>query len=199
MAALLLAVALGYALGAVPSGVLVARLLGVAALHHAGSTHTGGTNVARVTGKAWAGGVTVLLDMGLAALAVWGASRLSDSAWAAPLAGAAAVLGHNWSAYIGFRGGIGLSTIIGALLAQAPWQTAILVLVCVAVWWGLRAVLHHSARSTILALCLVPVVFCFLRQPTPLMVGGGIAAGLAALKSLPDWNRRYETSQPSGR
>ena len=187
-----LSLLIGYALGAIPTGVIVAKLGFGLKLHRLGSRHTGGTNVMRVTGKVWAGVLTGCIDIGLGALSVWAAQSLFDSPWAPVMAGAAAVLGHSWSAYIGFAGGIGLSSLFGMLLAQAPLETLIAGVVCVLVWLAVRKALKGDARSTICVLPLLPLLLWLLGQSAPLIVSSGLGALIAIGKSLGDWQRTHQ-------
>jgi len=99
------------------------------------------------------------------------------------------VLGHSWSAYIGFAGGIGLSSLFGMLLAQAPLEAIIAVVACVLVWLVIRKLLKHDARSTVFVLPLLPLLLWLLGQPVPVIVGAGIGALFAIARSLGDWRR----------
>jgi acyl phosphate:glycerol-3-phosphate acyltransferase len=102
-----------YVLGSVPVGYLVCRLWRVDVLGQ-GSGRTGGTNVFRSAGLLPAL-LTGALDVAKGALAVWLAGRLTCSAAAEVLAGGAVILGHNYSVFLGFRGGAGVGTSLGAL------------------------------------------------------------------------------------
>lgn len=110
---------LGYLLGSFPVGYLVGKLYGVDVRQH-GSGRTGGTNVWRATGQLWPPLLTVLGDIAKGVLAVWLGRRLASSELAAALAGAAAVFGHNWSLFLGFKGGAGGMTA-GACLVMLNW------------------------------------------------------------------------------
>lgn len=114
----LLAVAVSYLLGSIPAAAWVARTRGVD-IRKVGSGNSGATNVLRSLGKAPAVAVAVF-DILKGALAVWlGRSLGLDPGWTA-LCGVAAVLGHNFSPFLGFRGGKGVSTTFGTLVALAP-------------------------------------------------------------------------------
>jgi acyl phosphate:glycerol-3-phosphate acyltransferase len=115
---LVVAVLLGYFLGAIPSGVLVGRLRGVDP-RSTGSGRTGTTNALRSLGPRWAA-VVALLDLGKGILAVVLGGLLGPDAWGGALAGVGAVVGHVWSIFIGFRGGRGVATGGGAMLVLAP-------------------------------------------------------------------------------
>jgi glycerol-3-phosphate acyltransferase PlsY len=117
----ILAVLLAYLLGAVPAGAWVARRRGVD-IRTVGSGNSGATNVQRTLG--WGPGLAVgLFDIVKGALAVWVARRLGLSDGAAAACGLAAVLGHNFNAFNGFRGGKGVATSLGAMLLVDPQVT----------------------------------------------------------------------------
>lgn len=109
--------ALGYLLGAFPTGALLGRLAGVD-LRQRGSGSTGATNVLRVLGPR-AGALVLAVDIGKGWLAVIMARRWAGPA-GAPLAGLAAMVGHNYSVFLGGRGGKGVATGLGTLLALSP-------------------------------------------------------------------------------
>jgi glycerol-3-phosphate acyltransferase PlsY len=120
---------LGYLLGAIPTGVVVARLWGGVDLTAVGSKRTGATNVLRTLGPAAAVGV-LLGDLAKGALAVLLAAALSaGDLWAMAGAGLAAVIGHAYSPFIGFKGGRGVATGVGGLLVLSPPAAGLAVLV----------------------------------------------------------------------
>jgi len=187
----LLCAALGYLLGAIPSGVFVARGLGVV-VYDKGSGHTGGLNVYRTTGKRWALALTALGDVALAAFAVWMAQIWFADPWAGPLAGVMAIIGHNWSIYIGFRGGVGLSSIVGAMLAIAPTATLITLIILALVWLVVNRFLRHGARSTIVIVILVAPLLWVQGQPSHMLALGILGALPIIIKELGDFRRIYE-------
>ncbi|NLD72597.1 MAG: glycerol-3-phosphate acyltransferase [Chloroflexi bacterium] len=195
MGSLALAALLGYALGAVPSGVLATRLCGAPDVRRVGSGHTGGTNVVRATGRVWAGAATAVLDIALAAAAVVLAGAFWQGPWPAALAGAAAVVGHNWSAYIGLRGGVGLSSITGMLIAQGPLATLAALVCAVAIWISARRLLGHDARSTVVTIALVPLLLVLFGQPLPVVVSGILGALAIIARALEDWRRPYRRGE----
>jgi glycerol-3-phosphate acyltransferase PlsY len=115
----------GYLLGAIPAGLLVARAVGGVDLREQGSRRTGATNALRTLGMGWAL-LVLLLDIGkglaavLLARALYQGGPPGSAEWVAAAAGLAAVVGHNWSAFIGFTGGRGVATTGGGLLALSP-------------------------------------------------------------------------------
>ena len=115
---LVVAVAIGYLIGAIPSGVLVGRLRGVDP-RDSGSGRTGTTNALRSLGPRWAAAVA-LLDVAKGIVAVVAGGAIGPEPWAGALAGVAAVVGHVRSVFIGFGGGRGVATGAGAMLVLAP-------------------------------------------------------------------------------
>ena len=116
----LLLVPVAYLLGSVPTGYVLVRLLKGMDIRGYGSGGTGVTNVLRTAG-ALAAGVVFLVDIGKGLLAVGVAKLLFDSSLAEAIAGIMAVAGHNWSVFIGFRGGRGVATAAGAIFLMLPW------------------------------------------------------------------------------
>jgi glycerol-3-phosphate acyltransferase PlsY len=191
MAEFLLAGVLGYLVGAVPAGVVVCWALQSVDVRECGSGHTGGLNVSRVAGV-WAGALTVLADTLLGAVAVAGATLLVDSPWAAALAGLMAVVGHDWSVYIGLRGGIGLSTLAGALLGLSPLSALRTAIPLLLLWLILVRLLRiHRARATILTMLTLGPLLWVWGSPSQAILSGGLGAMVIILKTLPDWGRQY--------
>jgi glycerol-3-phosphate acyltransferase PlsY len=195
MTELLLACIWGYLVGAIPTGVIVARVMRGVDVRMTGSGHTGGLNVTRVAGL-WGGVLTALGDILLGALAVAVARMLWPHPLAGTVAGVAAIVGHDWSVYIRFAGGIGLAKLTGCLLAiSAPqwWSLALLaVLIALVLWLGLiRFARVHRARSTILVMALAGPLLWVLRFPLPVILLGVFGGIVVIIKTIPDWNRVY--------
>ena len=146
--ALVLWAALGYGLGSVPFGMVLARAMGLGDLRRLGSGNIGATNVLR-TGNRAAAAATLLLDAGKGAAAVLLARALAGEA-AAQLAGLAAILGHCYPLWLGFRGGKGVATFLGLLLALA-WPVG---LACCATWAAFAATARISSLAALAAAAL---------------------------------------------
>ena len=118
----------GYLLGSIPVGYLVVRWLRGIDVREVGSGRTGGTNVLRAAG--WKAAVLTGVGDGLKALAaVLFARQLGGSPLLVALAGVTAVVGHNYSVFLGFRGGAGTMASIGGATGLWPWSLPISLLV----------------------------------------------------------------------
>ncbi|MBI3721646.1 MAG: glycerol-3-phosphate 1-O-acyltransferase PlsY, partial [Fimbriimonas ginsengisoli] len=151
-----------YFLGGVPFGVIVARRQGVN-ITAVGSGNIGATNVGRSLG--WHAGLLVfLLDVAKGAGATWGAlALLGDPGWAIAI-GAAAVLGHSFSPFLRFRGGKGVATSLGVLLASAP----AVALLAFCVFLSCFALTRLVSLSSLLA-TLAAVGFFFVLSTPPVV------------------------------
>lgn len=136
---------LGYLLGSVPFGVIVTRLMGLGDLRRIGSGNIGATNVLR-TGNKGAALATLLLDGGKGAAAVL-IARAFGSEDAAQIAGLFAFLGHLFPVWLGFRGGKGVATFLGTLLALA-WPVG---LAACATWAATAAATRISSLSALIS------------------------------------------------
>jgi glycerol-3-phosphate acyltransferase PlsY len=171
-----LAVLVAYLIGAVPIGWLVARAFGVADIRRHGSGNIGATNVLRTVGRMPAI-ATMLGDVGKGYLAVTLASRLGDlDPGVTATAAVAAVAGNCWSVFLGFRGGKGVATGLGALLAAVPLATLAALPVFVAVVATTRFV---SLGSLLSALC-VPLGAWALGDPPAFVLAAVVIAGIIA-------------------
>lgn len=140
----ILPLALGYLIGSIPFGVILAKVFGLGDLRSIGSGNIGATNVLR-TGNKKAAALTLLFDALKGSVAVWIAARWGSDAMA--LAALGAFLGHCFPVWLGFRGGKGVATFLGALLAL-HWPA---FLVFAVVWLGVAYLSKYSSLSAILA------------------------------------------------
>ncbi|MBD3679738.1 MAG: glycerol-3-phosphate 1-O-acyltransferase PlsY [Rhodobacteraceae bacterium] len=141
-----------YLLGSVPFGLVMARLFGLGDLRKIGSGNIGATNVLR-TGNKPAAALTLVLDAGKGGIAVL-VARAMVGEDAAQLAGFAAFLGHLFPVYLGFRGGKGVATFLGTLLAvQFP-----LGLAACAIWLLTAFAFRFSSLAALVASATSPVI-----------------------------------------
>ena len=151
----------GYVLGSVPFGVLLAKVFKGGDVRKAGSGNIGATNVARVAGLA-AGILTLLLDAAKGAAAVGIAARFTrDSATWMSAAGLAALFGHCFPAWLGFRGGKGVATAAGVfgVLCPPAFLAAVLLFVIVVGFW------RYVSLASISAAAVMPLLVYLLWAP----------------------------------
>lgn len=148
----------GYLLGSIPFGLVLTRLAGLGDIRKIGSGNIGATNVLRTGNKALAA-LTVLLDGGKGALAVILAGRLGPDM--AVLAGGGALVGHLFPVWLKFKGGKGVATGLGVLLAAAPLAG----LAACATWLAVAAALRYSSLAALAAFLLSPLYGWLLAGP----------------------------------
>ena len=148
----LAALALGYLFGSIPFGLVVTRLAGTQDIRSIGSGNIGATNVLR-TGRKGLAAITLLGDglKGTAAVLIADALGGRDPAL---IAGLGAVLGHLFPVWLGFRGGKGVATYIGVLIAVS-WPAAAAFGV---VWLATAAVTRYSSLSGLMASAAMPLL-----------------------------------------
>lgn len=145
----------GYLLGSIPFGLILTRMAGLGDVRAIGSGNIGATNVLR-TGNKKLAAATLLLDALKGTAAVLLAASVSPELGL--VAGLGAFLGHLYPVWLGFKGGKGVATYLGVLLAIA-WQGALAFAV---VWLAVAAITRYSSLAALLATVAVPVVVYFL-------------------------------------
>ena len=162
----------GYLAGSIPFGLLVTRVFGLGDVRGIGSGNIGASNVLR-TGSRSAAALTLLLDGGKGAAAVLLARMFYADESAVQLTALAAVLGHCFPVWLGFRGGKGVATFFGVWLALA-WPAAL----CLAAVWLVPVTLTRiSSAGALAASVLSPAVAWLLVSPAM----AGLAVPLAGL------------------
>jgi acyl phosphate:glycerol-3-phosphate acyltransferase len=171
------AFAFGYLLGSIPFGLIITRLAGAGDIRAIGSGNIGATNVLR-TGHKGLAAATLFLDGAKGALAVLLAGRYGPDM--AVLTGGGAVIGHVAPVWLGFKGGKGVATALGVLLALS-WPVGLLAL---ATWLAVAALARISSLAALVALAASPVYAWFLADPQ--------RAQLAAFLAIVVWLRHHE-------
>lgn len=171
-----LAIVAAYLIGAVPTGFLVARAFGVGDIRRHGSGTIGATNVLRAAG--WVPALlTLALDIAKGYGAVWLGARLAGGAPGIAACALAAVAGNCWSVFLRFRGGKGVATGLGALLALVPWA----VVPAIPVWLAIALTTRYVSLGSILAAACVPFGALLFRYPAPFIaVSFAVAALIVA-------------------
>lgn len=174
-----LLILLGYLCGSVSFAYLIGRLRQAIDLRDYGSRKLSGSNVYHFYGV---GGMVIvgILDVAKAAVPTWLSMRLGCTAGVTAMVGLAATLGHNWSCYLGFKGGRGISTSLGVLLCIFPWG----------VLWVLgslaagRLMPPRAALAALLGLLTLPLFAVMLQQPKTTVWACWAILLLAVLKRL---------------
>ena len=155
----LLLLAIGYLLGSTPSGYLAGRWLKGIDLRDCGSGSTGATNVLRNVGKAPAL-VVFLVDVGKGALAVLLAKHFGLGNWIQVLAGLAALAGHIWPVWLGWKGGKAVATGLGMFLGLA-WPVG---LACFGLFMAVISVFRIVSLSSVVAAVGLPLLMLLAGQ-----------------------------------
>ena len=146
----------GYLLGAIPFGIVTARVLGLGDLRQIGSGNIGATNVLR-TGSKLGAALTLIADAGKAGAAVLLARALAAED-AAQIAGFAAFLGHCYPIWLKFKGGKGVATFFGLLFALA-WPIGV---AAGATWLATAAIFRFSSLAALLTALMTPLWIIFM-------------------------------------
>ena len=163
---MLFGLALGYLFGSIPFGLILTRLAGKGDVRKIGSGNIGATNVLR-TGSRWLAVLTLVLDCLKATVAIV-LAQLLFGIGTGIAAAAGALVGHLYPVWLGFRGGKGVATFLGILIALL-WPAA---LVYAAVWIVLLATLRISSLAGMTAAVTAPVVAFALHSPyVPILLG----------------------------
>ncbi len=159
-----------YLLGSVPFGLVMARLFGLGDLRQIGSGNIGATNVLR-TGNKLAAFLTLILDAGKGGIAVL-VARAALGEDAAQLAGFMAFLGHCFPVFLGFKGGKGVATFLGTLLALNP----LIGLGACAMWLITALISRISSLSALVAAVSSPLIAYLLGAPEAMLLCALLAA-----------------------
>jgi acyl phosphate:glycerol-3-phosphate acyltransferase len=166
----ILAIGAAYLIGAVPVGYLVGRAFGVADIRRHGSGTIGATNVLRTAGRLPAiltlGGDIAKGYLAVVAGAALGAGASGGDSGVLAASAVAAVIGNCWSVFLGFRGGKGVATGLGALLKIVP----LAVLPAALVWLAVTISFRYVSLGSILAAACVPLGALLLGAPPPFVI-----------------------------
>ena len=157
---------IGYILGSIPFGMVLARVMGLGNLREIGSGNIGATNVLR-TGNKPAAALTLILDAGKGAAALLAARWLTGAEDAAQLAGLCAMLGHCFPIWLGFKGGKGVATFLGVMIALA---LPVGIGLCIA--WLIGAVVTRmSSMGGIFSAAVTTIILVATGHGTALLLG----------------------------
>jgi len=177
---------LGYLAGSLPFSIWVTYYAKNVDVRDAGSHHATTTNTIRQAGFGW-GALVLILDIAKGITPTYLAFKFTNSPWLVSLTAASAVIGHCWPIFAQFRGGMGLATFGGALLA-VDWFSFVVGL---GLLLTLTLTIRHSARAGVFTGVLMAPVF-YLVNLRGMEIWIASACGLViALRFLIDWNRQY--------
>jgi glycerol-3-phosphate acyltransferase PlsY len=179
-------VVLGYLSGSLTPSIWITRLVKGVDVRDAGSGHATTTNTIRQAGFGW-GALVLVLDIAKGFIPAWLALQFAPAAWIVPLTAAAVVVGHCWPVFAQFRGGMGLASAGGCLLAAEPlaFLTGLGLLII------LTLTIHHGARASVFTgLLMAPIFWLIGLREIEFWIAVGVGIVLA-FRFLIDWNRRY--------
>ena len=154
-------------MGAIPVGYVIARILGMD-IRRRGSGNIGATNVLRAAG--WAPAIATLIgDVAKGYAATWLGSRAGTGPGWAGAAAIVAVVGNCWPVFLGFRGGKGVATALGAFLRITPWA----LIPAAVVWGSLVGSFRFVSLASICAVIGLPLAILALGYP-PALAGAGL-------------------------
>ena len=187
-----------YLIGAIPVGYLVARALGVD-IRRQGSGNIGATNVLRTLGRGPAV-ATLLSDVAKGFVGAWVGSRAGPGTLWGAAGIVLVVVGNCWPVFLGFQGGKGVATALGAFLRATPWA----ILPAAVVWVALLASFRFVSLASLCASLGLPLAILLLGYRTPLALAGAAVALIVVLRHrenvqrlLAGTERRFGEQEPA--
>ena len=185
-----LPILLGYGLGSLPLGYLVASRLKGIDLRRVGSRNVGAANVYRTAGLAIAL-LVVAVDIAKGASSVLFAARFTTGSAQPVAAGVAAILGHMYPIWLRFHGGKGVATACGVFWMLAPLATAIAATLFVLTVWISR----YVSLGSIVATIALPTLAWFTDKPVPIVAGALVAAALIVERHRTNLGRLHDGTE----
>jgi acyl phosphate:glycerol-3-phosphate acyltransferase len=168
-----LLIAVGYGLGSIPTGLLIARWQKGVDVRQHGSGNIGMTNVLRAVGKG-AAALTLAGDLAKGLISVLLARAWLTSPWAIGLVGLAAIVGHMYPLFAGFQGGKGVATTLGVFILPLPGP----LLIAFIVWASCVAFRRQVSLGSLAAAASLPIVALFWGAPAAYILYALMAAAL---------------------
>lgn len=186
---------LGYLFGSIPSGLVVGHLYLGRDIRESGSGKTGTTNVLRTAGKS-AAAIVLAIDIAKGAVpALLGRFVFHDD-WVAAAGAAAAVTGHVWPIFAGFRGGRGVASTLGGVLGLTPLLSLAFPVVGLVLVVTSRVVSVMSVVGTPICAAAVVVAAAFFGQPWAYAAYAVFATVLVEYKHIPNIRRLVAGTEP---
>lgn len=177
---------LAYLSGSLPFSIWVTRYVKNVDVRDADSGHATTTNTLRQAGYGW-GALVLILDISKGLIPTYLAIKFTNETWLIAVTAACAVIGHCWPLFAQFRGGMGLATFGGALLAVSLFAFVI----GLGLLLFLTITIRHSARASVFTgILMVPAFYLFNLRGIEIWIA--LAGGIViAYRFLIDWNRKY--------
>ncbi|HEY4668611.1 MAG TPA: glycerol-3-phosphate 1-O-acyltransferase PlsY [Tepidiformaceae bacterium] len=191
----LINIALGYLLGSIPSGLLVGHLWLGRDIRHSGSGKTGTTNVLRTAGRLPAA-LVLIADVAKGVIPALAGRLIFDSDAVAAAGAAAALVGHVWPVFAGFRGGRGVATSLGGILGLAPLLALLFPLVGALIIIPTRIVSLMSIIGTPASAAIVVVAAMTGRAPEAAAVYAVFATAVILYMHIPNMRRLLAGTEP---
>ncbi|MGD1881257.1 MAG: glycerol-3-phosphate 1-O-acyltransferase PlsY [Paracoccaceae bacterium] len=180
----------GYLLGSIPFGIVLSRVFGLGNLRDIGSGNIGATNVLRTGNKA-AAALTLILDGAKGAIAVLLARSFAGGEDAVQIAALMAMLGHCFPVWLGFRGGKGVATFLGTLIALS-WPVGI---GCCLAWLVAAAMTRMSSMGALVAAATSTMLMVALAQ-SPMVILGVLLTTLVFVRHHENIRRIRAGTEP---
>ena len=183
-----------YLIGAIPFGLVIAKLFGLGDIRNIGSGNIGATNVLR-TGNKIAAVLTLLLDSGKGLFVVMIARYLNGDSNVIAITGLLSIVGHCYPIWLGFRGGKGVATGLGVFLGFHPLVGAMVCLV----WLVTAFLFRFSSLAAIISYTSAPILFALISSsPLPVLtvITAGMIAALAIWRHRGNIKRLFSGTEP---
>lgn len=168
-AVIVLAIVAAYLVGSIPFAVIISKIFGLADPRSYGSKNPGATNVLR-SGNKWAAALTLLGDAAKGWVAVFAAQQTGQTSLVIDFVALAVFFGHLFPVFLKFKGGKGVATAAGVILAFDPW----LFLIVIGTWLFMAVVFRYSSLAAVAAAIMAPVAAALLHGSS-----GGLAIVIA--------------------
>jgi glycerol-3-phosphate acyltransferase PlsY len=201
MVGALLVAVLGFVIGSFPTGVVVTRLVTGQDVREQGSGNIGAANVVRAAGFKVGAGVA-LLDIVKGVIPVMIGRHIGLDSAALVMVAVIAVVGHDFSIFLRFRGGKGVATTLGVVLALAP----LAALIAMVTWVAVMVVSRYSSLASLTALAALPLYVAITRQPLVVVLLTCVLFAIAVAKHWDNLTRlaqgkesKFQLPGPHGR
>ncbi len=181
---LLAVIVISYLLGSIPNGLFIGKWMRGIDIRKSGSHNIGATNAFRVLGP-FPASIVLITDALKGVLAVLLGAYFVGTATGELLGGIAAIIGHNWSIYLKFKGGRGVATGLGVILVLVPKVTLIVVLTWVAIVYTTR----YVSLASVIAAALLPLCMYLLQEKTEFFYVLSLAALFVIYRHKPNIQR----------